>query len=245
VGATSILGPQYIVAPRTAPRRYYVAKRALDIVLASLALVVAAPLLLLIAVAIKLDSSGPVIFRQQRLRGRRVLDNGEYRWEVRPFTLYKLRTMVADADTAAHQVYMTAYIEGDDTHFAANRRGRQPGDSYRPESDPRVTRCGALLRKLSLDEVPQLWNVLIGNMSLVGPRPPMPYEAELYSERDLGRLATPGGLTGWAQVKGRCTVGFREMVDLDVEYITRQSIWFDVKIIARTFPVVLGRKGAG
>jgi lipopolysaccharide/colanic/teichoic acid biosynthesis glycosyltransferase len=226
-------------------RRYYVAKRALDIVLAAAALLVAAPVLLLIAIAIKVDSPGPVIFRQQRLRGRRVIDDGEIRWEVRPFTLYKLRTMHVDADASAHKVYMTAYIEGDEAHFAANRHDRKPGDSYRPERDPRVTRMGAVLRKLSLDEVPQLWNVLIGNMSVVGPRPPMPYEAELYSERDLGRLATPGGLTGWAQVKGRCIIGFKEMVELDLEYIARQSVWFDVKIIARTVPVVLGRKGAG
>ena len=108
-----------------------------------------------------------------------------------------------------------------------------------------MTRCGSVLRKLSLDELPQLWNVLKGDMSIVGPRPPMEYEAQLYSEHDFGRLATPGGLTGWAQVKGRCTVGFREMVDLDLDYIARQSVWFDVKIIARTVPVVLGGKGAG
>jgi lipopolysaccharide/colanic/teichoic acid biosynthesis glycosyltransferase len=226
-------------------RAYYVAKRTLDVLGAMIALILVLPFLLFVAIRIKFDSPGPVIFRQERVRGRRVYHFGEACWELRTFTLYKLRTMVAGADPAPHREYMTAYIHGDDSHFAANRRDRKPGDSYRPEVDPRVTRFGARLRRLSLDELPQLWNVLKGDMSLVGPRPPMPYETELYSARDLTRLATPGGLTGWAQVNGRCTVGFEAMVDLDLEYLTRQSVWFDLKILLRTVPVVLGRKGAG
>jgi lipopolysaccharide/colanic/teichoic acid biosynthesis glycosyltransferase len=235
-----------VAARTTSPRlRYFATKRAFDIAVASLGLLLAMPLLLLAALAIKCDSPGPVVFRQERLRGRRVRKGGRNEWELRPFTLYKLRTMVVDADPAAHQAYMTAYIVGDEAHFSANRRDRRPGDSYRPERDARVTRCGTLLRKLSFDELPQLWNVVKGDMSLVGPRPPMPYEVDLYSPRDLGRLATPGGLTGWAQVKGRCTICFTEMVELDLEYVTRQSLWFDVQILARTVPVVLSRKGAG
>jgi lipopolysaccharide/colanic/teichoic acid biosynthesis glycosyltransferase len=246
VGATSsILEPPFVVGRTSPPRRYFATKRALDIVVASFGLLLSLPLLLLLALVIKRDSPGPVIFRQQRLRGHRIIEGGDVVWQVRPFTLYKLRTMVADADQTQHQQYMAAYIAGDEDHFAARHPDRKPGDSYRPESDPRVTRWGAILRKLSLDELPQLWNVLKGDMSLVGPRPPMPYEAELYSARDLGRLATPGGLTGWAQVKGRCTVGFTEMVELDLDYVAHQSLWLDMKILARTVPVVVGRKGAG
>jgi lipopolysaccharide/colanic/teichoic acid biosynthesis glycosyltransferase len=245
VGATSILGSEYITGQARPSRWYRATKRGIDVVVASFALLLTMPLLLLVALAIKCDSGGPIIFRQQRLRGRRVIEHGEVFWEVRPFTMYKLRTMVADADSDAHRAYMTAYITGDEAHFAANRDGRKPGDSYRPTHDPRVTRCGKVLRKLSLDELPQLWNVLKGDMSLVGPRPPMSYEAQLYSQRDLGRLATPGGLTGLAQVTGRCTVDFEEMVALDLEYIAHQSLWFDLTIIARTIPVVVSRKGAG
>ena len=245
VGATSIIGPRYVAGRTTPSRAYYVTKRTFDIVVASFALLLALPALLLVALVVKGDSPGPVIFRQQRLRGHRVRHDGVVSWEVRPFTLYKLRTMVADADPAPHRAYMAAYINGDEAHFADNGSHRKPGDSYRPETDPRVTRSGAILRKLSLDELPQLWNVLKGDMSLVGPRPPMSYEAELYSARDLRRLATPGGLTGLAQVTGRCTVGFKEMVELDLEYVAHQTLWFDMKIIARTVPVVLSRKGAG
>jgi lipopolysaccharide/colanic/teichoic acid biosynthesis glycosyltransferase len=229
----------------TQPRRYYATKRAFDFTVASITLVFALPVLALLAILIKLDTRGPVVFRQERLRGRRVMRNGQAEWELATFTIFKLRTMVTGADTDTHKEYMTAYINGDEAHFAANRTDRQPGDSYRPERDPRVTRIGRVLRMLSLDELPQLWNVLRGDMSLVGPRPPMPYEAELYTTRDLQRLATPGGMTGWTQVKGRCTVDFQEMVDLDLEYVERQSFWFDVSVLLRTIPVVVSRKGAG
>jgi lipopolysaccharide/colanic/teichoic acid biosynthesis glycosyltransferase len=231
---------------RDADRRpYYAVKRLIDITLAALALLLFAPLILLIAVAIKLDSPGPVIFKQQRLRGRRVVTNGQSAWVVTPFTLYKFRTMAADSDPSPHRAYMAAYISGDEEHFESSRAGRKPGDSYRPLNDPRVTRVGAMLRKVSIDELPQLWNVLRGDMSLVGPRPPMPYEADLYEERHFQRLAAPGGLTGWAQVRGRCTVGFEEMVRLDLEYIARRSVWFDLWVLLLTVPVVVSTKGAG
>jgi lipopolysaccharide/colanic/teichoic acid biosynthesis glycosyltransferase len=223
--------------------RYYAAKRLMDITLASITIVLFAPLLLLIAVAIRLDSPGPIIFRQQRLRARRIVTNAQSSWVVEPFTLYKFRTMVADADPSPHRTYMAAYISGDEEHFASSRV--RPGDSYRVLDDPRLTRVGAVLRKFSIDELPQLWNVLRGEMSLVGPRPPMPYEADLYEERHFQRLAAPCGLTGWAQVQGRCTVGFEDMVRLDLEYIARRSFWFDLRVLLLTIPVVLSTRGAG
>jgi lipopolysaccharide/colanic/teichoic acid biosynthesis glycosyltransferase len=245
-GGTTLSRVDLVGALRDTNRRpYYAMKRLIDILLASLALLLFVPLLLVIAIAIKLDSPGPVIFKQQRLRGRRIVTNGQSTWVVTPFTLYKFRTMVADSDPAPHRAYMAAYISGDEEHFASSRVGRKPGDSYRPVNDPRLTRVGTMLRKVSIDEFPQLWNVLRGDMSLVGPRPPMPYEAELYEERHFQRLAAPCGLTGWAQVRGRCTVGFEEMVRLDLEYIARRSVWFDLWVLLLTVPVVASTKGAG
>jgi lipopolysaccharide/colanic/teichoic acid biosynthesis glycosyltransferase len=233
------------VVPGASRRGYYVAKRVIDIAVALVLFVPLVVLLPFVALGIKLDSPGPVFYRQTRLRGRRVLEGGVPVWVVQPFTFWKLRTMVVTADTAQHRDYMAAYITGDQSYFASSSAWRNPGDSYRLSHDPRVTRAGAFLRKWSLDEVPQLWNVLKGDMSLVGPRPPIAYEVELYDDRAFGRFAAPGGVTGWAQVKGRCTVDFDEQVELDLEYIERQSVWFDVKVLARTLPVVLLRKGAG
>jgi lipopolysaccharide/colanic/teichoic acid biosynthesis glycosyltransferase len=143
VGATTLLSPHLATEQRSTRRRgYVIAKRVMDVVVASVLLLVAVPILLPVAIIIKLDSPGPVVFKQQRLRGRWIVEDGEPTWEIRPFTLYKLRTMVAGADPRPHQEYMAAYIAGDEQHFAATRAGRRPGDSYRPDTDPRVTRCG-------------------------------------------------------------------------------------------------------
>jgi lipopolysaccharide/colanic/teichoic acid biosynthesis glycosyltransferase len=233
------------VGPPTG-RGYRIAKRTLDIVVSSLALLLLLPLLLLVAAAIKLESRGPIFFTQSRVRGRCIRRHAESTtWVVEPFRFFKFRTMVVSADPDAHRTYMTAYISGDENHFDVLRPDRAPGDSYRPPEDPRVTRVGAVLRKLSLDELPQLWNVVKGDMSLVGPRPPMDYEVELYGPRAYKRLAALGGITGWAQVSGRCMVDFKEQVRLDLAYVARRSIWFDVKILLVTVPVVLSRRGAG
>ncbi|MGH9215113.1 MAG: sugar transferase [Acidimicrobiales bacterium] len=229
--------------PQSATRRRYLAvKRGVDIVGACLLLMLASPLLAAIPIAIKLDSRGPALFRQQRIRGRQI--DGGPEWALEPFRLYKFRTMVAGADPSLHQQYIEAYIARDDGALAQLRPGRGNGDSYRPLRDPRVTRVGAWLRKLSLDELPQLWNVLRGDMSLVGPRPPLPYEVAMYGERDLQRLTAPQGITGMAQVRGRCSIGFDDLIRHDLEYVASQSIWLDIKVLALTLPVVLSRKGA-
>jgi lipopolysaccharide/colanic/teichoic acid biosynthesis glycosyltransferase len=224
---------------------HFLAKRTLDIVLASLAMLLLAPLMLVVAIGIKIDSPGPVIFAQRRLGGHRSLVKGGSVWVAKPFTLYKFRSMRSDADAAFHRNYMAAYLTGDESRLSELRPGRKEGDSYRPSADSRVTRFGSVLRKFSLDELPQLWNVLRGDMSLVGPRPPLAYEVELYSEEQLARLASKPGITGWAQVRGRCTIDFEEMLRLDLHYVANRSIWLDVKVLLLTVPLVLSTKGAG
>jgi lipopolysaccharide/colanic/teichoic acid biosynthesis glycosyltransferase len=223
---------------------YHVAKRALDVVLSGALLMLVSPVLLLVALAIKLDDAGPAIFAQERVRGRRVRQDGAWTWILQPFTIYKFRTMRMDADPSLHRNYMKAYLTGDEERLSALRPGRREGDSYRPAHDPRVTRVGPILRRLSLDELPQLWNVLRGDMSLVGPRPPLPYEVEMYEGHYLRRLASRPGITGWAQVRGRTTIGMEQTVRLDLEYIARQSLWLDLKILLLTVPVVLMQRGA-
>jgi lipopolysaccharide/colanic/teichoic acid biosynthesis glycosyltransferase len=224
-------------------RRYYAIKRVIDLFTALLLIVIFAPLLPIIAVAIRLDSQGPVIFRQQRLRGQRVKVDGTWHWKVRSFTFYKFRTMTVDAPMTAHQQYMRAYITNDAQQMSQLQA--TGATSYKLSNDRRITRVGRVLRKTSLDEIPQLWNVLIGEMSLVGPRPPLPYEVELYTQRHLGRLAGPSGLTGWWQVNGRCETDFEQMIQLDLDYIARCSIWLDLKILFLTLPAVLTGRGAG
>jgi lipopolysaccharide/colanic/teichoic acid biosynthesis glycosyltransferase len=229
--------------PADARRGYLAAKRTLDVGLAGLLLLVASPLLLIVALAVKLDSPGPVIFAQQRMRGLRRSEGGGS-WVIEPFTLYKFRTMHNGADHSPHQEYMRAYLRGDEERLRALRPDRREGQSFRPANDHRVTHVGRVLRKTSLDELPQLWNVLRGDMSLVGPRPPIPYEVDMYQASHMHRLASPPGMTGWAQVKGRCSLGVEDMVRLDLEYIGRRSIWLDVRILLATIPVVLMGRGA-
>ena len=237
---------QPLAEPAEAGASYRIAKRAVDLVLASLAIILLSPLLLVLAVAIAVDSPGPIIFSQQRIRGRRREDGDEDEkvWLTEPFTLFKFRTMRFRADHSIHREYMSAYLTGDEQRLRELRPERKEGDSYRPANDPRVTRLGAILRKFSLDEIPQLWNVIRGEMSLVGPRPPVPYEVEMYSERALRRLACKPGLTGWAQVRGRTSIGFEELLRLDLDYLDRRSTLFDLKILFLTVPVVLSRRGA-
>ncbi len=200
------------------------AKRALDLVCATVLLAALVPLLLVVAVLIKLSSPGPILFAQ-----RRIGKDGQ------PFTMYKFRTMMADNDASIHQAYTRALIKGAaPTH----------GGVFKLRRDPRVTEVGRILRATSLDEIPQLVNVLQGDMSLVGPRPPLSYEVELYGPRERGRLAVTPGLTGLWQVSGRSALNFQQMIDLDLAYIEHWSIWLDLRILFRTPFVVLTRQGA-
>lgn len=202
----------------------FIVKRIIDYCLTIPATVLLAPLLLAIAVSIKLDSPGPVLFRQKRvgLVGR-------------VFEMYKFRTMAHGADQSAHQAHIQAYAEGRlDEH-----------EGVKMKEDPRVTRVGRILRKTSLDELPQLFNVLLGQMSLVGPRPVPIYEADLYNLWHSERLSVLPGMTGLWQVTARSHVSYDEQARLDIRYIHNYSLWLDVQILLKTIPAVISKRGAG
>jgi len=199
-------------------------KRGMDILVAALALAILSPLWLLIAVLVKLDSRGTVFYRQERVG-----------MDGRIFLFLKFRTMQADADDRLHRDYQRRYIAG----RAETNLGDETRPVYKLHTDPRVTRVGRILRRLSLDELPQLLNVLRGDMSVVGPRPPITYEVEAYELWHRRRLEMKPGLTGLWQVSGRNRLSFEEMVRLDLFYIENWSLLLDLKIILRTLPVML------
>ena len=222
-----------------AERTYLVLKRLMDIVLSALALVILSPLFLLIALAIVVDSPGPVIFRQKRVRGQQ--DPNEEHPERLVFDFFKFRSMYTNCDTQIHRDYVRAYMAGQ--HDQVNN-GSASKPLFKMKHDPRVTRVGRFLRRTSLDELPQLWNVLKGDMSLVGPRPALPYEVEQYDAHQRQRLVPQAGLTGLWQVSGRTCLTFEDMVRLDIEYSQKRSLWLDLKILAKTLPAVLSGDGA-
>jgi lipopolysaccharide/colanic/teichoic acid biosynthesis glycosyltransferase len=234
------------VSPLLADRPYYFFfKRLLDVTLTSIVLLALLPVMTFIAVLIAWDSPGPVIFAQQRVGSRRRVRNGRYYWQRRTFTIYKFRSMRVDASAELHRQYIEAYIAGDEKRMAELQPKKASGNTrYKINGDPRITQMGAWLRKTSLDELPQLWNVLKGNMTLVGPRPAIPYEVDMYRDWHMERLHALPGMTGLWQVKGRGDLGFDEMVELDVEYARIQSFWTDIKILFGTVPAVLFSKGA-
>jgi lipopolysaccharide/colanic/teichoic acid biosynthesis glycosyltransferase len=223
---------------------YFALKRMMDFTLTVLAMIFLLPLMAVIAVLVALDSSGPVIFTQERVGARRIRRNGRIYWQRTTFRFHKFRSMYTDADQELHRQFVQAYIAGDYEKMADIQPKKEGADMFKLNGDPRVTRIGKFLRKTSLDELPQFWNVLRGEMSLVGPRPPIPYEVEMYSEKSMERLAAIPGLTGLWQMEGRGEMGFDEMVELDREYIKRQSLWLDIKILFGTIPAVLMSKGA-
>ncbi len=194
------------------------AKRGLDVSLSSLLLLLSAPVLLIAAISIRLDSRGPVVFTQERV-GK----------DGRRFRVHKLRTMVADAEELVIDLR-----DQNDTD----------GPMFKMRDDPRVTRVGRLLRKWSIDEIPQFWNVLRGDMSLVGPRPSLPDELDGWSSEAHNRLRVKPGLTGMWQVSGRSDTGFEQYVRLDLYYVDNWSLWTDLAIVAKTVPTVLFSRGA-
>lgn len=217
---------------------YGVLKRCMDICLSTALIILLLPLLLLIALLIKLDSPGPAIFTQERVGAKRQRFGLKRVWVVQNFLFYKFRSMARDADQSLHEAYIKDFVEG------RARPSAESGGKYKLTNDPRVTRVGRFLRKFSLDELPQLFNVLKGDMSLVGPRPVPTYEVAGYSPRHHNRFAALPGITGWWQVKGRCQVSFEEMIRMDVDYIRNASMWLDLKILFLTLPAVLSRRGA-
>jgi lipopolysaccharide/colanic/teichoic acid biosynthesis glycosyltransferase len=217
---------------------YTIAKRTLDVVVAGVLLIVLAPLLLVVAILIRLESPGPALFLQTRTGTRR---RGGHRgaWEVGSFTLMKFRSMRSDADPAIHEAHIRDYVAG--KIAAEENEGRAP---FKLRDDPRVTGVGRFLRRTSIDELPQLINVLRGEMSLVGPRPVPLYEASLCKGEQRLRFAALPGLTGLWQVRGRCALPWTEMVRMDCEYVQRRSLLLDLMILALTIPAVLSGKGA-
>jgi exopolysaccharide biosynthesis polyprenyl glycosylphosphotransferase len=209
-------GRSYIGFAPVAPVSWL--KRAFDLVFGSLALLGLAPFMLAIALAIKLDSPGPVFYAQERVGKDGVR-----------FRMWKFRSMRRDADTLLAELR------------ASNEA---TGPLFKMRRDPRVTTVGRVLRRSSLDELPQLFNVLLGQMSLVGPRPPVPSEVAQYEDWQHGRLRAVPGMTGLWQVSGRSDVPFHDMVRLDLHYIRNWSLWLDLEIILRTVPAVVGNRGA-
>ncbi|MGB9378072.1 MAG: sugar transferase [Mycobacteriales bacterium] len=202
---------------------YVVTKRLLDVVLAGAILLVSLPLLAIVALLIKLESRGPVIYAAERVGQRE-----------KHFPCYKLRTMRTDMDDTIHRDHLRYLISNSESVVAA-----------RITDDPRITRVGRWLRKSSLDELPQLWNVLRGDMSLVGPRPPLPYEVEHYKPWQKQRLRVQPGLTGYWQVLGRGQVTFDDMCRMDLTYIEKRSLSLDLWILLKTPSAVVSRRGAG
>jgi lipopolysaccharide/colanic/teichoic acid biosynthesis glycosyltransferase len=236
--ALAVVDGDYVLAP---PRFYIPAdtsrydgslryvKRLLDVLISAVLIALTAPLMGIVALLIKRSGSGPILFVQERL-GR----------DGRPFAFYKFRSMHHNSDDAIHRQFAAMFINGDEDGCADSNSGDLV---FKMKQDPRVTGIGAWLRRTSLDELPQLFNIIKGEMSLVGPRPPIAYEIENYQPWHMERLKAVPGLTGLWQVSGRSQVAFDEMVRLDIRYISGWTPWRDIAILLKTIPVVL--KGTG
>ncbi len=197
---------------------YLIAKRIIDLFGASAGLLLAGPIMLVVAVAIKLESRGPILFCHPRL-GK----------DGRPFVMFKFRSMCQEASVLQPQLVSENGV---------------PGPVFKIRADPRITRIGHLIRKYSLDELPQLWNVLRGEMSLVGPRPPIPDEVARYHPWQRERLAVKPGLTCTWQVSGRSDIPFDEWMQMDIEYVRTRSLLMDLKLLLLTVPAVISARGA-
>ena len=214
--------------PKASLRQHDFIKRCIDILGAGVALAVFSPVFAAIAAAIKMTSKGPVIFRQTRIG-----------MHGKPFTFLKFRSMYIDRDENPHIDYIRQFING-----KPSQAGREKG-VFKLTRDPRITPVGMFIRKTSLDELPQFINVLKGEMSLVGPRPPLPYECELYDTWHKRRLRqVKPGITGLWQIHGRSSTTFDDMVRLDLKYVAERSLWLDIKIMLKTPGAVASCKGA-
>jgi exopolysaccharide biosynthesis polyprenyl glycosylphosphotransferase len=218
--SSSIAPSQDLDAPIIPVRHipYAAAKRITDILISFIALVLAAPALLIVGLLVKLTSRGPIIFKQTRVGAG-----------GKPFTCYKFRSMCQNAETIRTQFLHLNEVSG---------------PVFKIKDDPRMTPIGRFIRKFSLDELPQLVNVLRGEMSIVGPRPPVPNEVATYNARQQRRLSVKPGLTCLWQINGRSNIGFDRWVELDILYIETMSFWNDIKIILKTFPAVITGRGA-
>jgi len=201
-------------------RHYYrLSKRLFDIVVAAILLILLIPFFLTVALLIRLDSKGPFLFYQQRVGKQGKL-----------FKMWKFRSMYADAEERLKELKKNNEMKG--------------GVLFKMKQDPRITRVGRFIRKLSIDELPQLWNVLKGEMSLVGPRPPLPNEVAQYTPYQYQRLMIKPGITCIWQISGRSKIPFEQQVEMDLEYIEKQSFWLDIVILLKTIPAVLKANGA-
>lgn len=197
---------------------YLKLKRGMDILLSAAALVFLAPVFLFTALAIKLEDGGPVLFCQYRA-GK----------DMKPFKIYKFRSMLVNADAKMPEMM---------------KDNEQTGHAFKIKDDPRITRVGKFIRKFSIDELPQLINVIKGDMSIVGPRPILTFQMEECSGYERQRLVVQPGLTCYWQIGGRANIGWKEWIEMDLDYIENMSLWTDIKIIARTVPAVFDREGA-
>lgn len=222
------MNASHLISTEHRREAFFWTKRLVDSVLSAVLLVLLAPLMLLIAVIVKLDSPGPAIFAQERMG---------YDWRnkrVTPFTCYKFRSMVDNCDQSVHELHVQQCIQGSAAGLKLSKL----------DNDSRITRFGRILRKASLDELPQIWNVLRGEMSLVGPRPLPLYEVAHYDALQRQRLLATPGITGLWQIGGRGEMTVQEMLEVDLEYIQRQSPWLDAKILLLTIPAILAARGA-
>ncbi|MBN1582917.1 MAG: sugar transferase [Anaerolineae bacterium] len=209
-------------------RGYQLLKRLIDLGITIMVLPMILPAMAFIALLIRFDSPGPALFKQKRV-GK----------DGRIFNIYKFRTMTHNLDDSYHQAFMKAFVQG--------QIGEAEGDEktvFKPFTDSQVTRVGRILRKTSLDELPQLINILKGDMSLIGPRPNVLWEVEAYKEWHKERLSVLPGITGLAQVNGRSAISFDKIVQYDVEYARHQSLWLDLQILWKTFTSVVAGEGA-
>ncbi len=242
-------------------RAYYAAKRVMDVTAASCLLIALSPIMILVGLAIYLYSPGSIFFKQERVGAKRVTEGDRLAWKRTTFRCIKFRTMRLNADAAIHQAYIKALIENNQEQMqtvqnAATRPRGTAAEEKRIASenaptlprklvdDARVIKPGRILRKFSLDELPQLLNVLRGEMSLVGPRPAIPYEVELYKPWHLRRFEAQPGISGLQQVTARNSLDFDEQVKLDIQYIETQSIWLDLWIAVKTPLAIFIARGA-